>query len=66
MQATSKKAEVCVETTNSLLDRLETWHTLFPKKNTVFDAHATQMTETQLQPNFFLPSIHSLHKIDFD
>ena len=65
MQATSKKAEICVETTNSLLDSLETWHTIFPQKNTVFDAHTTQMTETYLQPDYFHSSIHSLRKIGF-
>ena len=32
MQATSKKAEDCVEAMNFLLDRLETWHTIFPQK----------------------------------
>ena len=45
-------------------DRLETCRTIFPK-NTVFDTHATQMTEAQSQPDNSHPSIHSLRKIGF-
>ena len=46
-------------------DWLETCYMIFPKKNTVFDTHATQMTEAQSQPDYSHPSIHSLLKIGF-
>ena len=64
MQATSKKAEVCVKTTNSLSGQVRNVSYNL-KKKTVFDTHATQMTEAQLQLDYSHPSIHSLRKIGF-